>query len=184
MKASDLMKTLNELDRQEGLWLFTTAMLKVVFLNESDTVLNRSLYRHVAAGFITQVKKGLYANDRALSAPLHKMEALVPYLRPEQFNYVSQESRLSDLGMISQMPINHLTLMTTGRKQTFETYYGTVEFTHTSRSPEYILENTTFNKSTGLLEATEECALKDLRRAGRNLDLVDTQHTSTSMSME
>ncbi len=40
------------------------------------------------------------------------------------------ESALSEYGVISQIPIDRLTIMTTGRKGHYKTPYGTIEFTH------------------------------------------------------
>jgi hypothetical protein len=96
-------------------------------------------------------------------------------LRPNELTCLSQESRLADLGLISQMPIDRLTLMTTGRSHIYPTRYGTLEFTHTSKSPEKILDETTLNAETGLLEASEALSLRDLRRAGRNLHMLADQ---------
>jgi len=47
---------------------------------------------------------------------------------------------LSEYGVISQIPLDRLTVMTTGRKGIYKTIYGTIEFTHTKRSVENILD--------------------------------------------
>ena len=134
MNTQELLAELDKFD-SEGVWLFTPEMFAALFPQETMKTLLASLNRHVKSGLLKKVKKGLYANDRAKCTPSRKLEALVPFLRPRAINYVSQESRLAELGVISQMPMNHLTLMTTGRSQTFKTAYGTIEFTHTSRRP-------------------------------------------------
>ena len=157
---------------KQGVWLFDTAMLAGLFPKESMRTLNNSIMRHCARGYLLRVRKGLFANPTARSGAMYKLEAVVGYLRPDDINYISQESRLSDLGVISQIPRSHLTLMTTGRSQTFDTTYGTIEFTHTSRSPTDILDNCMLNKATGLLEASPDLALSDLKRARRNMNLV------------
>ena len=172
MNTQELLAELDKFD-SEGVWLFTPEMFAALFPQETMKTLLASLNRHVKSGLLKKVKKGLYANDRAKCTPSRKLEALVPFLRPRAINYVSQESRLAELGVISQMPMNHLTLMTTGRSQTFKTAYGTIEFTHTSRRPKSILEDAVTDQAAGLLQATPERALKDLKRAGRNVNLVD-----------
>ena len=104
-------------------------------------------------------------------------------LKPGEINYLSQESRLSDLGIISQIPLTYLSLMTTGNSQTFKTAYGTVQFTNTKRKLDYVLDHITFSEFDKLLVADSELALRDLRRSGRNWDLVteqrgkDSEHT-------
>tara|TARA_B100000446_G_C10523658_1_gene331224 strand:+ start:46 stop:615 length:570 start_codon:yes stop_codon:yes gene_type:complete len=184
MNTQELLHALDDLDSQ-NVWLFTPNMLGGVFTEESSKTLLASLDRHVKSGILKKVKKGLYANPRAKSTPPRKLEALVPYLRPRAINYVSQESRLSELGVISQIPVEHLTLMTTGRSQTFNTAYGTIEFTHTNRRPKAILEETVLDENTGLLQATPERALRDLKRSGRNIDLVNSEiyHELTDRSI-
>ena len=74
--------------------------------------------------------------------------------------------------MISQVPLEYLTVMTTGRKGVFMTPYGVIEFTHTARSPASIVKST-IDRDHPLPLATAPAALRDLRRVGRNLHLVD-----------
>ena len=172
MKASELLSVLDEQDRENKLWLFTPADLRVLFPRESDNSLKKSIQRHVRSGVLKLVKKGLYANPRARSVPAEKLAAVASYLKPDNLNYVSQESRLSELGRISQMPLDYVTMMTRGNSQTFKTCYGTIEFTKTRQPLDYILAHTNKDPSTGLLVADEELALRDLKHARRNLDLV------------
>ncbi len=176
MKAAELLAVLDEQDRENRLWLFTPASFRVLFPEESEDSLKMSLRRHVKSGLLRQVKKGLYANERARCAPSDKLPALVPFLKPGDINYLSQESRLSQLGLISQMPLNYLSIMTRGNTQTFNTLYGKVQFTHTKRPMAFILDHTTVDRETGLLVADGHLALKDLMRSNRTTrELVDEQ---------
>lgn len=183
MKVSELLKVLDDLDSQK-VWLFTTDNFSVLFPKESRQSLAVSLARQVEAGILVKIKKGLYANERALSAPTDRLPALVPYLRPGEINYVSLESRLSDLGVISQMPIDCLTMMTTGRSQVFDTKYGRIEFTHTSRDPEVILSSISPSGGNGLYVASVKLAYLDLRRTGRSTDLVNNELLNELMAEE
>jgi hypothetical protein len=87
--------------------------------------------------------------------------------------YVSLESRLSELGLISQIP-GVLTLMTSGRSQRYETLYGAIEFTHTQRDVPSLCEadEIVYDNDRAIHVATADCALRDLKRVGRNLNLV------------
>lgn len=173
MKSSTLLNTLDLQDAQNSCWIFTPSMWRILFPLESNDSLKASLQRHVKSGLLRKVKKGLYANERAKCCPSYdKLNALVPYLKPGEINYISQESRLSDLGVISQIPLTYLSLMTTGNSQTFQTCYGAVQFTSTKRDLGFILKNTSFSASDRLLVANENLALLDLRRSGRNWGLV------------
>ena len=180
MQTPVLLKTLDVQDQQNQLWLYTKASLRIIFPAETEYALKKSLQRHVRSGVLQKVSRNLYANERARSAAVDKLPALVPYLKPSAINYVSQETRLSQLGAISQMPLNYLSVMTSGSSQTFQTRYGTVQFTHTKRPIHYILAHTTTDPATGLLLADEILALKDLTRSGRKTrDLVVEQQHKT-----
>ena len=80
---------------------------------------------------------------------------------------------LSEHGVISQIPMNRLTVMTTGAGGTHETPFGTIEFTHTKRSVPDILERTIFMKGRPLRIAKKHAAVTDLLRVGRNTDMID-----------
>ena len=79
---------------------------------------------------------------------------------------------MADYSAISQIPVDRLTVMTTGRSAEYKTPFGTIEFTHTKRSPMDILDNT---RQVGwvLRLATKEAAFRDLKRVGRNTHLVN-----------
>jgi len=176
MKAAELLAVLDEQDRENNLWTFTRASFRVLFPMESEDSLKMSLRRHVKSSLLKQIRKGLYINERARSVPSDKLLALVQFLKPGDINYLSQESRLSQLGVISQMPINYLSVMTSGNSQTFKTPYGNVQFTHTQRSMAFILDHTSVDAEIGLLMADDYLALKDLMRSNRSTrDLVDEQ---------
>ncbi len=64
--------------------------------------------------------------------------------------------------------------MTTGRAGLFKTPYGNIEFTHTKRSVDNILDGTN-DVGRPLRYATVETAHRDLRRVGRNVHLIDEE---------
>lgn len=64
--------------------------------------------------------------------------------------------------------------MTTGRAGIFETPFGRIEFIHTKRSVEDILDNTV-DIGRPLRMATPQAAARDLRRVGRNVHLIDEE---------
>ena len=63
--------------------------------------------------------------------------------------------------------------MTTGAKGVHETPFGTIEFTHTKRSPAAILKRTMAAKGRPLRIATKGAAVRDLLRVGRNANMMD-----------
>jgi len=173
MYINMLLKNLiQQLDKWDGLgiWAFSSATLHQLFPEQARTRL-KALAQHQKAGLITHVARGLYVNPRARSLPGDVLTALVQFLRPWDFKYLSLESALSDAGVISQIPAR-VTLMTTGRTQTFVTPYGTIEFVHTTQRPEDLRHQVVWDNRKGFPVATTTRALRDLKRVRRNLDLV------------
>jgi hypothetical protein len=80
---------------------------------------------------------------------------------------------LSEYGVISQVPMSRLTVMTTGASGMHETPYGVIEFTHTKRSVPDVLNRTLFVKDRPLRIAKKQAAVQDLLRVGRNTDMID-----------
>lgn len=159
------------MDREFGIWLFTFSMFRAMFPNESESSRKAQLRSLSRRSYLLRVCRNLYANDYARSRPGAPLKALVPYLRPRSLNYLSRESRLSELGSISQIPIDYLTVMTTGRSAIYRTAYGMIEFSHTARPMSKILAGTS-QEGSGLLVACEDLAVADLRRARRNLHMI------------
>jgi predicted transcriptional regulator of viral defense system len=169
MRARQLMDSLDRWD-QAGIWIFSSNTLGLMF-PEGKATLRKALATHVRAGILEHVARGFYVNPRARSLPNDLLAALVPFFRPWDFNYLSLESALSEAGWISQIP-SRLTLMTTGRSQTFETPYGTIEFVHTARNPEQLQADLVIDDRRALPVAKPTRALRDLKRVGRNVNLV------------
>ena len=155
-----------------GQWLFTIKQIRGYFPNEEINTLRHALVRHVEAERIVRVCRGLYAFPLSRSRPLYELESIIPFLRPGELTYISLESRLHELDLISQIP-TRLTCMTSGRRAVFRTPFGSIEFNHTKRQPKLLLENLEFDDERDVYLASQELALADLKRTGRNLDMVD-----------
>jgi hypothetical protein len=57
-------------------------------------------------------------------------------LRAGEFNYLSLETVLSDAGAISQIPMNWITIISSGRSNIIDCgAFGKIEFIHTTTSP-------------------------------------------------
>jgi len=160
------------LDRwdESGIWAFSSNTLKLMF-PESDRTRLKALATHQKTGVITHIARGLYINPKARSLPTDLLSQLVAFLRPWDFNYLSLESALSEAGWISQIP-SRLTVMTTGRRQVFETPYGAIEFIHTAQALERPRARVKWDANRQLWIATPEQAQRDLKKVGRNLDLL------------
>ncbi|MGH8203109.1 MAG: type IV toxin-antitoxin system AbiEi family antitoxin, partial [Steroidobacteraceae bacterium] len=144
-----------------------------LFPDDTPKAFAAGLDRLVRAGLLARACRGVYVNPRAQSLDSRVIERIARALRPGAYNYVSLESLLSESGAISQIPLDRLTVMTTGRKGVYETPYGVIEFTHTKRPVVDILNGIRHVEGRPLRVATPAIAWRDLKRVGRNVQMVD-----------
>jgi hypothetical protein len=169
----ELITSLMNLERR-GVFVLTKKDIGKLFPLEDEKSMEKSLQRMVKDGLLIKAARGIYIN--ALVASRHKswmLENIAKALRPGKLSYVSLESMLSEHGVISQIPLSRLTVMTTGASGIHDTPYGTIEFTHTKRSIPEILDRTIFIKDRPLRIAKKQAAVTDLLRVGRNTDMID-----------
>lgn len=166
---------INTLDKfsHQGRYVFHFNDLKNMFSDESERTLKASLKRLVDTNILTRATQGVYVYNRAPKDSFI-LEHLAKTIRRGEYNYISLESALSQYGVISQIPMDRLTVMTTGRGGEFKTPWGVIELTHTQRSVSDILNSTIETKSP-IKFAKKETALRDLQRVGRNTHLIDTR---------
>lgn len=175
MKKLEAIQVLRQFDKK-GKYVFTKHDIAKLFYHDNPKALDESLNRLVKTGLIKRACRGVYVNDDAQSFDSYTIEHIAKALRRNEYNYVSLESMLSEYGIISQIPLDRLTVMTTGRKGIHKTLYGTIEFTHTKRSVIDILDHIQIIEKRPLRIATKETALRDLKRVGRNLHLVQAEN--------
>ena len=150
---------------------FTLRDLETVFHDSSSRAVRAGIQRLVKTGILQRAIKGVYVYILGPVAGGSVLELIAKALRRGEYNYISLESALSEYGIISQIPIDRITVMTTGRKGEYHTPYGVIEFTHTKRSVSDIIKNLQ-ETNQPLRRATAHAALRDLKRVGRNLHLV------------
>jgi len=179
MKRLELINKLAELDRR-GIHVLARRDIEKLFPDESAKAMDQSLKRMVKDGLLQRAARGLYVNPAASSKNRWIAEEIAKALRPGSLSYVSLESILSEYGVISQIPINRLTVMTTGPSGVIHTPYGTIEFTHTKRGVAQVLKNTLAAKGRPLRIATKRAAVRDLFRVGRNTNMIDPAEIQAS----
>jgi hypothetical protein len=180
MKRRILMQKLDEMDRR-GVWAFTPATFSALLGEPKQNYLRLMMKRLADQGVLVRAARGVYVNPHARSMPNDVRGGLIRFLRPRELTYVSLESKLSEAGAISQVT-TALTCMTTGSPGRFDTPWGAIEFTHTDRP---IAFGTDLHaRDDGVLEATVERSARDLRRVGRNTDLVDEQTLAEAICEE
>ncbi|HEK2748785.1 TPA: hypothetical protein SMT72_000723 [Proteus mirabilis] len=158
---------------KQGRNIFLTKDLKMLFPDESPKTLQKSVDRLIAHDVLRRASKGVYIYTQGSLGP-YPLERLAENIRRGHYNYISLESALSQYGVISQIPIDRLTIMSTGRSGEFVTPWGVIEVTHTAKKPLEIL-NTTVEGRGPLRIATKETAIKDLMKVGRNTHLIQRE---------
>ncbi len=151
--------------------VFSKRDLEVLMPHAKRQSFDATLRRLVDSGVLVRAAYGIYVNALSPTGHGSVLDQIARALRRSHHSYVSLESALSRHGVISEVPMR-LTLMTTGRSGEFDTPYGTIEFTHTTRSVNAILEGTV-HFDAPLRFAKKWMAYQDLKHVGRNLDLVD-----------
>ncbi|WP_248885663.1 type IV toxin-antitoxin system AbiEi family antitoxin [Acidithiobacillus acidisediminis] len=172
MNRIDLLQRLAHFE-QKGIVAFSKGDLEKIF-PEDEKTLEKGLQRMCRDGLLARSARGVYVFAPAI--PRYRgwlIEHIAKKLRPSDFNYVSLESILSEYGVISQIPMDRLTVMTTGAKGEHTTPFGTIEFTHTKRSIPDLLDRTIIVPGRPLRIAKKTFAVKDLLRVGRNTGLID-----------
>ena len=172
MKRMELIRGLQALDRV-GVYVLSKRDIEKMFPEEEEKSMEKSLQRMVSDGLLVRVCKGLYLNPAASSKTSRVVEDIALALRPGSYSYVSLESMLSEYGVISQIPVERITVMTTGAKGTYKTPYGTIEFTHTKRSPATVLARSLQEEGRPLRVAKKRAAVGDLLRVGRNTNMIN-----------
>ncbi|MBM7070747.1 type IV toxin-antitoxin system AbiEi family antitoxin domain-containing protein [Shewanella sp. 202IG2-18] len=174
MRQELAISRLNDLD-SKGHYVFLHRDLAKIFHEDSIRSLNDSLARFAKTGLLERVARGVYVYGFSRNKHSSKtIEYIATALRRGAYNYISLESALSSYGVISQIPVDRLTLMTTGVKGIYKTNYGVIEFTHTKRTIKNIL-NQVIATDSPLRVASKMAALRDLKRVGRNIHLVDME---------
>jgi len=171
MNKLQAIRALKEFDKR-GKFIFTKHDLIKLFIDDSPKALTEGLNRLVKTGLLQRVCRGVYVNVETQRFDSYVIEYIAKAIKRGCYSYVSLESMLSEYGLISQVPIDRLTVMTTGRQGIYKTPYGIIEFTHTKRSVSDILEHTLTVEGRPLRIATKEAAIRDLKRVGRNLNLL------------
>ncbi len=134
------------------------------------------LSRASKSGLLTRVCRGIYfypVPDYPLGNLLFHAAARV---RAGEFNYISLETVLSDAGVISQLPMNWITLMTSGRSHVIDCGdYGHIEFVHTAQRPEDLAGELAYDAERHLWRASVRQAMRDMKATRRSMELVDEE---------
>lgn len=165
-----------ELITDEDHCLFTLSDLHGAMPEQSASAFKALVCRAEKDGLLKRVCRGVYLYRKANLAQGLLLYHAAARLRAGEFNYISLESALSDAGLISQIPMNWITIMSSGRTTTVSCgAFGTIEFIHTKRRPENLASQLTYDTRCHLWRASASLARKDMNVTRRNTDLVDME---------
>ncbi|MEX1118573.1 MAG: hypothetical protein WEB60_07240 [Terrimicrobiaceae bacterium] len=134
------------------------------------------LSRATKAGLLKRVCRGIYFYPVPDYPAGHLLFHAAARLRAGDFNYISLETVLSDAGVISQVPMNWISIMTSGRSHVVDCGdYGHIEFVHTARRPDDVSGELTYDADCRLWRASVQQALRDMKATRRSLELVDEE---------
>jgi len=89
---------------------FTLSDLRSALPELSPGAFKTLLSRAAKKNILKRVCRGLYTSDKA-QATGWELYHIAARLRAHEFNYISLETALSDAGVISQIPLQWITLM-------------------------------------------------------------------------
>lgn len=148
--------------------------LRALYPHLSDGAFKTLLSRAVKANILRRPCRGIYIPAEATFSDGQLLFHIANQLRPNEFNYISLETALSDAGVISQIPMNWVCILSSGRSNLISCgNHGTIEFVHTSRQPNDVLEDLTYNHARGMWQASVSLAIQDMKMCRRNCDLID-----------
>jgi hypothetical protein len=154
-------------------YLFRPADLRALLPTLSDGAFKTLLSRCAKHGPLERLCRGLYLYTSRASKGLLLFHAAAR-LRAHEFNYLSLETVLSESGVISQIPMQWISLMSSGRSSMIRCgRFGTIEFIHTRHRPQAVANELQYDPRYRLWKASVPLALEEMRRTRRALDLID-----------
>jgi len=157
-------------------YLFSTQDLRPLFPHMSEGTFKTLLSRAVSGGVLDRICRGLYRAPKAAPSDGLLLFRAAAALRSNAFTYLSLETVLSEAGVISQVPINWISLMSSGRSNTISCgKFGTIEFVHTRQKPASLQGSLVYDPHRGLWRASVVQALRDMKATHRTCDLIDKE---------
>ncbi len=148
--------------------------MRVLVGDISEAAYRVLLSRAAKGGKLERVCRGLYLYHPAKPVLGQVLFHAAARLRAHEFNYISLETALSDSGIISQIPMNWVTILSSGRTHNVDCgRWGKIEFIHTRQTAAKLVTHLNYDVECRLWRASVAQAVRDMRRHQRNLDLID-----------
>ena len=160
-------------------YLFSLDDMRSALPEASPGAFKVLLSRAEKSGLLRRVCRGIYLYPRVSYPTGLVLFHTAAKLRADCFNYLSLETVLSDAGVISQIPLNWITLMSSGRSHIVSCgEFGHIEYIHTKRRPKDVVDQLSYDQDCHLWRASVNLALKDMKLTRRSADLIDWEAAS------
>lgn len=127
------------------------------------------LHRAQHKGILERVCQGIYQYAGKPDTSGYILFHAAALLRAQHFNYISLETALSDAGVISQIPMGWITLVSTGRTATVACgRFGTIEFLHTQQPLAALQDRVAYDAACHMFRANTDLARQDMARFNRH----------------
>ena len=154
--------------------LFTPDGLRALLPGLSDAAFRTLLSRAASEGHLARVCRGIYLYEPSAAESGLMLFHAAARLRAGGLNYISLETALSDAGVISQVPIQRVTIMSSGRSNLISCgRWGKIEFVHTRQRAQELSGHLIYDPRCRLWRADVAQALRDMRATHRSTGLVD-----------
>lgn len=154
--------------------VFALSDLRALLPEHQEGAFKSIVTRLEKRGELVRVCRGIYLLPDSASHSGDILGRVASRLRAHHFSYLSLETVLSDAGVISQIPLNRITVMSSGRSSVISCgVYGSVEFVHTRKTAAELAGQLNYDPIYGLWRASVPLALRDMRDTRRDTGLVD-----------
>jgi hypothetical protein len=155
-------------------FLFSMTDMRALFPGHSAGAYKGIIHRAVRKGYLIRICHSLYTFKDKVPRDGLTLFHIARHLRSQEFNYLSLETVLSEAGVISQIPLSRIFVMSSGRSSIVDCgKYGSIEFVHTVRTPLDVMDQIFYDKQYKMWRAMVPLALQDMKRTKRNMDLID-----------
>lgn len=167
------MQNLRQLVGRENSRVFALSDLRALLPEHGEGAFKSIVARLQKRGDLTRVCRGIYQLPDSTLRGSELLGRTAARLRANHLNYVSLETVLSDAGLISQVPMNRITVMSSGRSSTISCgVFGEIEFIHTQKTARELAPNLGYDSHYGLWRASTQLAVEDMKDTRRDTGLV------------
>ncbi len=153
--------------------LFALADLRALLPGHGMGAFKSVVTRLERRGDLVRVCRGIYMLPDSTLGGSELLGRTAARLRADHLNYLSLETVLSRYGLISQLPMSRITVMSSGRSNLISCgAFGDIEFVHTSKTAAELASDLSYDSNHCLWWASVRLALRDMRDTRRDTGLV------------